>query len=400
MAKALVAARLGFRRLFSISAFTPPPAAAPPPKADPSTNLFVSGLSKRTSTEGLREAFSKFGEVVHAKVVTDRVSGYSKGFGFVRYASIEEAEEGIKGMDGKFLDGWVIFAEYARPRQPPNQDQSSQPQFNNYGSAPQSNYSSPLSQSTSYYTSAATSNYSSQAPSQPPLSSSSYSPQATQPPLSNSYYAPQTSQPQQSYGGSVPPSNYESVQSQSGYASSYFNHTPQTSQPPPSNGSVPATNYESVQSQSGYASSYFNHTPQTSQPPPSNGSVAASNYESVQSQSGYASSYFNHSNASSPPFNYSSEISQPTSNPSTAPSWYSSPTSQPGSYMSEPPNYAQSHYGSSPVSNHSSQTQNNSLKSENPLNNSSPRNSETFEPSSSYSSELKSDFEPGRAANY
>ncbi|KAL0908964.1 hypothetical protein M5K25_023479 [Dendrobium thyrsiflorum] len=385
MAKALAAARLGFRRLFSISAFTPPPAAAPPPKADPSTNLFVSGLSKRTTTEGLREAFSKFGEVVHAKVVTDRVSGYSKGFGFVRYASIEEADEGIKGMDGKFLDGWVIFAEYARPRQPLNQDQSSQPQLNNYGSAQQSNYSSPMSQSTSYYTS----NYSSQASSQPPLGSSNYSPQATQPPLSNSYYAPQTSQPQQSYGGSVPPSNYESVQSQSGYASSYFNRTPQPSQPPP----------------------------------PSNGSVPASNYESVQSQSGYASSYFNHSNGSVPPFNYSSEMSQqPTSNSSTAPSWYSSPTSQPGSYMSGPPNYAQSHYGSTPLSNHSSQPpqqtysnqpqtsdpssgytptpQNNSLKSENPLNNASPRNSETFEPSSSYSSELRSDYEPGRAANY
>ncbi|XP_031478298.1 organelle RRM domain-containing protein 2, mitochondrial [Nymphaea colorata] len=119
--RAAAAARTsGFRRLFSISAFSPPPPATPPPPpADPSTNLFVSGLSKRTTTEKLREAFSKFGQVVHARVVTDRVSGYSKGFGFVRYATIEEAAEGIKGMDGKFLDGWVIFAEYARPRQPP-----------------------------------------------------------------------------------------------------------------------------------------------------------------------------------------------------------------------------------------------------------------------------------------
>ncbi|KAI3457020.1 hypothetical protein Pfo_013683 [Paulownia fortunei] len=89
-----------------------------PPAAEPSTNLFVSGLSKRTTSEGFRDAFAKFGEVVHAKVVTDRVSGYSKGFGFVRYATIEEAAAGIKGMDGQFLDGWVIFAEYARPRPP------------------------------------------------------------------------------------------------------------------------------------------------------------------------------------------------------------------------------------------------------------------------------------------
>ncbi|CAA3010943.1 organelle RRM domain-containing protein 2, mitochondrial-like [Olea europaea var. sylvestris] len=90
-----------------------------PSPAEPSTNLFVSGLSKRTTTEGLRDAFAKFGEVLHAKVVTDRVSGYSKGYGFVRYATLEEAAAGIKGMDGQFLDGWVIFAEYARPRPPP-----------------------------------------------------------------------------------------------------------------------------------------------------------------------------------------------------------------------------------------------------------------------------------------
>ncbi|EPS66753.1 hypothetical protein M569_08025, partial [Genlisea aurea] len=89
-----------------------------PPPAEPSTNLFVSGLSKRTTTEGLRDAFAKFGEVVNARVVTDRVSGHSKGFGFVKYATLEDAESGIKGMDGQFLDGWVIFAEYARPRPP------------------------------------------------------------------------------------------------------------------------------------------------------------------------------------------------------------------------------------------------------------------------------------------
>ncbi|GAU49787.1 hypothetical protein TSUD_94280 [Trifolium subterraneum] len=89
--------------------------------ADPSTNLFVSGLNKRTTTENLREAFQKFGEVVHARVITDRVSGYSKGFGFVQYATLEDAAKGIEGMDGKFLDGWVIFAEYARPRPPPGE---------------------------------------------------------------------------------------------------------------------------------------------------------------------------------------------------------------------------------------------------------------------------------------
>ncbi|CAL9754089.1 unnamed protein product [Musa acuminata subsp. burmannicoides] len=115
----MAAMRSAFRRFFSISSFFPPPPAAVAPQAEPSTNLFISGLSKRTTSEGLTEAFSKFGQIIHARVVTDRVSGYSKGFGFVRYATLAEAAEGIKGMDGKFLDGWVIFAEYARPRPPP-----------------------------------------------------------------------------------------------------------------------------------------------------------------------------------------------------------------------------------------------------------------------------------------
>ncbi|KAF5730599.1 putative RNA binding protein [Tripterygium wilfordii] len=139
-AAALVSGPRGLCRLFStspISSFIPPSiASTETPKremAEPSTNLFVSGLSKRTTTEGLREAFSKFGEVVQARVVTDRVNGYSKGFGFVRYATLEDAAEGIKGMDGKFLDGWVIFAEYARPRPttPPPENNTYSPYGNN-----------------------------------------------------------------------------------------------------------------------------------------------------------------------------------------------------------------------------------------------------------------------------
>ncbi|KAJ8754613.1 hypothetical protein K2173_010704 [Erythroxylum novogranatense] len=124
--------RLRFFSTTSTTSFTPPPTSPPSAReqAEPNPNLFVSGLSKRTTTEGLREAFSKFGEVVHARVVTDRVSGYSKGFGFVRYATLEDAKKGIEGMDGKFLDGWVIFAEYARPRQPPAENNAG-PAFGN-----------------------------------------------------------------------------------------------------------------------------------------------------------------------------------------------------------------------------------------------------------------------------
>ncbi|KAK9209486.1 hypothetical protein WN944_001852 [Citrus x changshan-huyou] len=117
--RAAVAAPRGLRRLFSTSPFSSSLNPPQRPQADPSTNLFVSGLSKRTTDETLRETFSAFGEVVHAKIVKHRESGYSKGFGFVKYATLEAAGKAIEGMDGKFLDGWVIFVEYAKPRQPP-----------------------------------------------------------------------------------------------------------------------------------------------------------------------------------------------------------------------------------------------------------------------------------------
>ncbi|KAE8099427.1 hypothetical protein FH972_017410 [Carpinus fangiana] len=98
--------------------------ASDKPVVSPSMTLFVHGLNKRTTSEKLQEAFSQFGEVVHARVVTDRATGYSKGYGFVNYATLEDAENGVKGMDGEILEGWVIFAEFARPRTPPGQSAS------------------------------------------------------------------------------------------------------------------------------------------------------------------------------------------------------------------------------------------------------------------------------------
>uniref|UniRef100_A0A2N9J2T0 RRM domain-containing protein n=1 Tax=Fagus sylvatica TaxID=28930 RepID=A0A2N9J2T0_FAGSY len=76
------------------------------------------GLSRLTTDEKLQEAFSPFGQLVDAKVITDRATGRSKGFGFVSYATIEEAEKAREGMNAKFLDGWVIFVDPAKPREP------------------------------------------------------------------------------------------------------------------------------------------------------------------------------------------------------------------------------------------------------------------------------------------
>lgn len=53
-----------------------------------------------------------------ARVITDRETGRSKGFGFVTYATLEDAEKAKEGMNAKFLDGWVIFVDPARPREP------------------------------------------------------------------------------------------------------------------------------------------------------------------------------------------------------------------------------------------------------------------------------------------
>ncbi|WVZ07353.1 hypothetical protein V8G54_020699 [Vigna mungo] len=93
-----------------------------------SPKLFVSGLSRLTTDEKLKEAFSSFGQLVEAKVITDRASGRSKGFAFVTYTTIEEAEKAREGMNAKFLDGWVIFVDPAKPREPrPPQQSRSQP---------------------------------------------------------------------------------------------------------------------------------------------------------------------------------------------------------------------------------------------------------------------------------
>ncbi|CAN0881519.1 Organelle RRM domain-containing protein 2, mitochondrial [Linum grandiflorum] len=93
-----------------------------------SPKLFISGLSRLTTDEKLKEAFAPFGRLVEAKVIMDRGSGRSKGFGFVTYDTIEDAEKAKAEMNAKFLDGWVIFVDPAKPREsgfrpPPPQQQ-------------------------------------------------------------------------------------------------------------------------------------------------------------------------------------------------------------------------------------------------------------------------------------
>jgi len=80
--------------------------------------LYVGGLSYDTTEESLRDAFSQAGEVVSATVITDRMSGRSKGFGFVEMGTDEEAAKAIEMWNGKELDGRTIKVNEARPMTP------------------------------------------------------------------------------------------------------------------------------------------------------------------------------------------------------------------------------------------------------------------------------------------
>ncbi|PKA50356.1 Glycine-rich RNA-binding protein 3, mitochondrial [Apostasia shenzhenica] len=68
-----------------------------------SSKLFVGGLSYSTDDQSLREAFSGYGEVVESRVIMDRETGRSRGFGFITYTSTEEASAAMTAMDGKVL---------------------------------------------------------------------------------------------------------------------------------------------------------------------------------------------------------------------------------------------------------------------------------------------------------
>ncbi|XP_042418756.1 glycine-rich RNA-binding protein 2, mitochondrial-like [Zingiber officinale] len=81
-----------------------------------SSKVFVGGLSYGTDDQSLREAFTSYGEVVEARVIMDRETGRSRGFGFVTFTSNEEASSAIGGMDGKDLHGRMVRVNYATDR--------------------------------------------------------------------------------------------------------------------------------------------------------------------------------------------------------------------------------------------------------------------------------------------
>lgn len=79
-------------------------------------NMYVSNLSFHTKDEDLRKLFEQFGAVSSAKVINDRDTGRSRGFGFVEMDSDTEAQAAIKGLNNKEIEGRAMSVSVAREK--------------------------------------------------------------------------------------------------------------------------------------------------------------------------------------------------------------------------------------------------------------------------------------------
>lgn len=81
-----------------------------------SMNLYVGNLSFQTGEKELSQLFANHGEVLSAKIITDRDTGRHRGFGFVEMASRSEGEQAIASLNGKDFDGRQIKVNESKPR--------------------------------------------------------------------------------------------------------------------------------------------------------------------------------------------------------------------------------------------------------------------------------------------
>jgi len=79
------------------------------------TKLYVGNLSYNTTDDSLKQTFAAAGNVASASVITDRMSGRSRGFGFVEMSTDEEAKKAVEMFNGKDLDGRKLTVNEARP---------------------------------------------------------------------------------------------------------------------------------------------------------------------------------------------------------------------------------------------------------------------------------------------
>jgi RNA recognition motif-containing protein len=81
-----------------------------------SSNIYVGNLSYEINNESLQELFEEFGEVVSAKVISDRETGRSRGFGFVEMSSNTDADTAIQNLNGKEIKGRSLKVNVAKPK--------------------------------------------------------------------------------------------------------------------------------------------------------------------------------------------------------------------------------------------------------------------------------------------
>ena len=81
-------------------------------------NMYVSNLSFHTSEEDLKKLFEQFGAVSSAKVITDRETGRSRGFGFVEMSSDSESKEAMTALNNKEIEGRALSVTVAREKAP------------------------------------------------------------------------------------------------------------------------------------------------------------------------------------------------------------------------------------------------------------------------------------------
>ncbi|OGP59936.1 MAG: RNA-binding protein [Deltaproteobacteria bacterium RBG_13_49_15] len=78
-------------------------------------NIYVGNLSYNMTEDGLKTMFSEFGKIETVKIIMDRFTGKAKGFGFIEMPDNSEADQAIKALNGKFIDGRNIKVNPASP---------------------------------------------------------------------------------------------------------------------------------------------------------------------------------------------------------------------------------------------------------------------------------------------
>ncbi|KAL8266451.1 hypothetical protein R6Q59_003795 [Mikania micrantha] len=240
------------------------------------TNLYIGYLPPTFEDDALIRLFSPFGEIVMAKVIKDKITGLSKGYGFVKYSNISQANQAIASMNGYRLDGRVIAVRVAgkapQPAVPPGPPAPAAP------AAPVPTYAGaggyPSQQLTSggpvgsagppgTYVSAPVP----WGPPPPPPPYASYAPPPPPPPGSN-VYSSFTGQHVPSYGVQYPPQNSLSTETQQSYPGGVHSQSSTSAQSSSSNvygnsmaGTAPNT-------QSAYPPASISYSTYYSVPPP------------------------------------------------------------------------------------------------------------------------------------